>query len=124
MAIFSFTVVVSILKTAIFGECQDCTDWLEVIEAGTGKGVLHGTAIISIMEVTQTMILLPSEYVRYKFVEPLKQRLKDEGKDEGRVEMRAEIEDWLRDKEEAEREGRAFDRPMPGAERNGSGSKN
>ena len=126
--------------TAVSGACQDCANWLEVVEAGAGKGVLHGTAIISVMEVIQTMILLPSEYVRYRFVEPLKQRLKDEGKEEGkslglmegiavgeaqgRAEMRAEILEWLSEKEEADREGRPFDKPMPGAERNGGSPNN
>ena len=119
LAIFSFTVLAFIVITAVFGECQDCANWLEVVEAGTGRGVLHGTAIISIMEVIQAMILLPSEYVRYKFVEPLKQRIFNEGK----AEMRAEIMDWMREKEEADREGIPFDKPMPGAEHNGSAPK-
>ena len=70
------------------------------------------------------MVLLPADYLRQKFIEPLKERQKEEGRmegrTEGRIEMRAEILEWLRDKEEAEREGREFNEPMPGIEKNGS----
>ena len=78
------------------------------------------------------MVLLPADYLRQKFIEPLKERQKEEGRAEGRAEghaeghtegrasMRAEILEWLKDKEEAEREGREFNEPMPGIEKNGS----
>ena len=65
-----------------------------------------------------------------------KQNLRDEGKEkglaeghaegkarglaEGRAAMRAEILQWIREKEEAELEGREFNEPMPGAENNGT----
>lgn len=77
------------------------------------------------------MVLLPADYLRQKFIEPLKERQKQEGRDEGRAEghaegraegraeMRSEIEAWLRDKEQAEREGIEFNEPMPGAQENG-----
>ena len=140
LAVFSITVVASIVTTAFFGGCLDCANWLEAVETGTAKGVLHGTAVVSVIEVIQTMILLPSEYVRYKFVEPLKQRLRDEGKEEGKsiglfeglaqgeargeargqARMHAAIVDWMRRKEDAEREGKEFDEPMPTPDSNGA----
>ena len=67
----------------------------------------------------QTMILLPSEYVRYKFVEPLKQRLFNEGK----AEMHAEIVDWMERKAEHECEGKEFNEPMPTPNSNGANSR-
>ena len=90
------------------------------------------------------MVLLPADYLRQKFIEPLKERQKQEGKDEGmkiglsqgrtqgiaqgraqgRAQMRAEIQAWLRDKEQCERDGKEFNEPMPGAEENGSGNLN
>ena len=125
MAIFSIMVVGTVIVTWLFNDCPNaCSTWVEVVEGGTPRGIIHGTFIISVIEAIRIMVILPSDYLRYKFIEPLKQRLKDEGEAKGRAEMRAEFEDWLRDKEEAEREGIAFDRPMPGTDLNGSGSKN
>ena len=49
---------------------------------------------------------------------------RDEGRAEGRAELRAEILDWLRSKEEHEREGKEFNEPMPGLEENGSAKRN
>ena len=77
------------------------------------------------------MVLLPADYLRQKFIEPLKERQKEEGRAEGRaegrvegrVEMREEILGWLQRKEEAEREGRDFNEPMPGTEVNGSANR-
>ena len=90
------------------------------------------------------MVLLPADYLRQKFIEPLKERQKQEGRDEGlklgraegraqgraeghaegRAEMRSEIEAWLRDKEQAEREGIEFNEPMPGTQENGNTNDN
>ena len=113
-------VFVTIIAMGMFDSCPDgCSNWLEVVEAGTAKGVLYGTAIISLMEVTRIMVILPSDYLTHKFIEPLKQSLRDEG----RAEMHARIVDWMRRKEEAEREGRKFDDPMPGPGRNGRKAK-
>ena len=132
LAIFSIMVVGTVIVTGLFDDCPNaCSSWLEVVEVGTPRGIIHGTFIVSVIEVIRIMIILPSDYLRYKFIEPLKQSLKDEGEAigiakgeaQGRTEMRAEILEWLRDKEEAEREGRPFDEPMPGAERNGSEPK-
>ena len=73
------------------------------------------------------MVLLPADYLRQKFVEPLKERQKEEGRAvgraEGRAEMREEILGWLQRKEEAEREGREFNEPMPGTEVNGNANR-
>ena len=74
------------------------------------------------------MVLLPADYLRQKFIEPLKERQKEEGRAEGRAEghaegrargrteMREQFLNWLQRREEAEREGREFNEPMPGAE--------
>ena len=81
------------------------------------------------------MVLLPADYLRQKFIEPLKERQKEEvraqgrvegrveGRIEGRSEMREEILNWLQRKEEAELEGREFNEPMPGTEVNGSANR-
>lgn len=144
LAILSFMVIAAIVAMSVSNGCPECVKWTDVVEAGTAKGVLYGTAIISVVEVMQAMILLPSEYLRYKFIEPLKQNLRDEGKEkglmeghaeglaeghaeglaEGRAEMRAEIEAWLHAKEQAEREGREFNEPMPGIEKAGRSDGN
>ena len=47
-----------------------------------------------------------------------------EGKAQGRAELRAEIMDWLRRKEEHEREGKEFNEPMPGLEEDDSAKRN
>ena len=70
LAILSFMVIATIVAMSVPNGCPECLKWIDVIEAGTAKGVLYGTAIISFVEVMQTMILLPSEYIRYKFIEP------------------------------------------------------
>ena len=46
------------------------------------------------------------------------------GKAQGRAELRAEIMDWLRRKEEHEREGKEFNEPMPGLEEDDSAKRN
>ena len=127
-------IVVTIVGTVLLDRCTNCsrwTDWLELIESGTAKGVLYATAVISFMEVAR-MVLLPADYLRQKFIEPLKERQKEEGREEGRTEgraegraaMRTEILEWLKDKEEAEREGREFKEPIPGVEDNGRAKRN
>ena len=76
------------------------------------------------MEVIRIVVMLPADYLRLKLIKPLEDRIfnrgKEEGESQGRVEMRAEILQWLKDKEEAERDGREFNEPMPGAEYNGT----
>ena len=128
-SIFSVTIVVTIVAIVTVGGCSGCshwTDWLELVKSGTSSGVLYATAIISFMEVGR-MVLLPADYLRQKFIEPLKERQKEEGRVEGRIEgrseMREEILNWLQRKEEAEREGREFNEPMPGTEVNGSANR-
>ena len=71
--------------------------------------------MISFMEVGR-MVLLPADYLRLKLIKPLEDRIFNRGK----AEMRAEIVDWMDRKEEAERDGREFNEPMPGAEYNGT----
>ena len=124
LAVFSFTVVATVIVAALLDRCPyGCSGLLEVIEVGTSKGVLYGTFLVSAMEVIRIMIILPSDYLRHKYIEPLKrerEKEKQRQKNEGRSEMHAEILEWMREKEEADREGKPFDKPMPGAERNGS----
>ena len=69
------------------------------------------------------MVLLPADYLRQKFIEPLKERQKEEGRAEGRAEMREQFLNWLRRREKAELEGREFNEPMPGAEKNGRANR-
>ena len=127
LAIFSVMVVGTAIVTGLLDRCPyGCSDWLEVIEVGTSKGVIYGTFIVSAMEVIRIMVILPSDYLRHKYIEPLKQKREKEKQRriaEGRAEMRAEILEWMREKEEADREGIPFDKPMPGAEHNGSAPK-
>ena len=116
--VLSVTIVVTIAVTLAIDRCSGCldlVDWLGLIESSTGKGILYATAIISFMEVGR-MVLLPADYLRLKLIKPLEDRIFNRGK----AEMRAEIVDWMERKEEAEREGRPFDEPMPGAEYNGT----
>ena len=147
LAVFSFTVAATVIVAALLDRCPyGCSGLLEVIEVGTSKGVLYGTFLVSAMEVIRIMIILPSDYLRHKYIEPLKQEREKErqrrkelerkridegiargltrgltqGRAQGRSQMHAEILEWMREKEEADREGKPFDKPMPGAERNGS----
>ena len=109
-------VVATIIVIGLQNTCPDgCSNLLEVVEVGAPKGVIYGTFIVSVMEVIRIVIIMPSDYLQYKYIEPLKQRLFNAGK----AQMRAEIVEWMERKEEAEREGIPFDEPMPGAERNG-----
>ena len=41
------------------------------IESATARGVLYATAIVSTIEVIR-MVMLPADYLRQKFIEPLK----------------------------------------------------
>ena len=99
--------------------CFDWQDWVELIKSSTANGILYATAIVSFVEVGR-MVLLPADYLRQKFIEPLKERQKEEGREE----MRVEFLSWLQRKEEAEREGREFDEPVPGTEGNSSANRN
>ena len=99
--------------------CFDWQDWVELIKSSTANGILYATAIVSFVEVGR-MVLLPADYLRQKFIEPLKERQKEEGREE----MRVEFLSWLRRKEEAEREGREFNEPVPGTEGNSSANRN
>lgn len=103
--------------------CPQCANVPDVVAEGGTDGAVYGTIIVSIIEVIRIMIILPADYLSQKFVEPLKERQRREGRaegrEEGRAELRAEILEWLRSKEEHEREGKEFNEPMPGAEENG-----
>ena len=64
--------------------------------------------------------ILPSDYIRLKYVEPLKYRVavrdlcnKDKMKAIGRAEGVAAILVWMRQKEKAQREGMPFTQPIP-----------
>ncbi len=129
-SIFSVTIVVTMVATVVLNGCSGCSrwlEWLEPIESATARGVLYATAIVSTIEVIR-MVMLPADYLRQKFIEPLKERQKEEGREEGRTEgraeMRAEFEAWLQRREEAEREGREFNEPVPGTEGNSSADRN
>ena len=129
-SIFSVTIVVTMVATVVLNGCSGCSrwlEWLEPIESATARGVLYETAIVSTIEVIR-MVMLPADYLRQKFIEPLKERQKEEGREEGRTEgraeMRAEFEAWLQRREEAEREGREFNEPVPGTEGNSSADRN
>ena len=141
-SIFSVTIVVTMVATVVLNGCSGCSrllEWLEPIESATARGVLYATAIVSTIEVMR-MVMLPADYLRQKFIEPLKERQKEEGREEGRTEghaegrvegraegraeMRAEFEAWLQRREEAEREGREFNEPVPGTEGNSSADRN
>ena len=129
-SIFSVTIVVTMVATVVLNRCSGCSrwlEWLEPIESATARGVLYATAIVSTIEVIR-MVMLPADYLRQKFIEPLKERQKEEGREEGRTEgraeMRAEFEAWLQRREEAEREGREFNEPVPGTEGNSSADRN
>ncbi len=118
------------VATVVLNGCSGCSrwlEWLEPIESATARGVLYATAIVSTIEVIR-MVMLPADYLRQKFIEPLKERQKEEGREEGRTEgraeMRAEFEAWLQRREEAEREGREFNEPVPGTEGNSSADRN
>ena len=106
----------------VLNGCSGCSrwlEWLEPIESATARGVLYATAIVSTIEVIR-MVMLPADYLRQKFIEPLKERQKEEGREE----MRVEFLSWLQRKEEAEREGREFNEPVPGTEGNSSANRN
>ena len=59
--------------------CFDWQDWVELIKSSTANGILYATAIVSFVEVGR-MVLLPADYLRQKFIEPLKERQKEEGR--------------------------------------------
>ncbi len=134
--LFSITVVVSVIIAWLSNGCPQCANWWDVVAEGGTKGAVYGTILVSLIEVTRIMIILPADYLSQKFVEPLKERQRKEGRAEGRAEgrtegraegraeLRAEILDWLRRKEEYEREGKEFNEPMPGLEENGSAKRN
>ena len=82
---FSVTIVVTMVATVVLNGCSGCSrwlEWLEPIESATARGVLYATAIVSTIEVIR-MVLLPADYLRQKFIEPLKERQKEEGREEG-----------------------------------------
>lgn len=118
--LFSITVMASVIIAWLSSGCPQCSNWRDVVFEGGAEGAVYGTILVSLIEVTRIMIILPADYLSQKFVEPLKERQRAEGRAEGRAELRAEIVEWLRRKEEHEREGKEFNEPMPGAERNGT----
>ena len=132
LVILSITIVVTVVINGLFDQCPNaCSSLLEVVEVGTPKGIIYGTFIVSMMEVIRIMVMLPADYLRLKLIKPLEDRIFNRGKEEGEAigiakgasQMHAEIVEWLEDKEEAEREGREFSKPMPTPERNGSDPK-
>ncbi len=134
--LFSITVVTSVIFAWLSNGCPQCANWRDVLVEGGADGAVYATMLVSLIEVIRIMIILPADYLSQKFVEPLKERQRKEGRaqglaegreegraegrEEGRAKLRAEIVDWLRRKEEHEREGKEFNEPMPGAESNGT----
>ena len=110
-------VVGTVTVAGLFDKCPNgCSNWLEIVELGTPKGIIYGTFIVSVVEAIRIMVILPSDYLRYRFIEPLKQSIFNRGK----AEMHAEIVDWMERKAEHEREGKEFDEPMPSPDSNGA----
>lgn len=146
--LFSITVVTNVIAVLLSNGCPQCANWRDVLVEGGADGAVYATMLVSLIEVIRIMIILPADYLSQKFVEPLKERQRKEGRAqglaeglaegreagrvegrvegraegrvEGRAELRAEILDWLRRKEEHDREGKEFSEPIPGAEINGT----
>ena len=136
----SVCVVGGNLRLRLFAGCPECAGPLDFVKTGTASGSLIGAGIVSFMEAFRIMVMLPADYLRLKFIEPLKEKQRKEaearakaiadrearieargeargraqGVAEGEARMRDRFVFWLARKEEAERLGLAFNEPMPG----------
>ena len=107
--LFSFVVVANVIVALYLSGCPQCPDWQAVVvESGT-DGIVKGTVLVSIIEVLRIMIILPADYLRYKFIEPLKQSLVDEGREQ----ERQAAAEWYAKQQEAAEKGEPFDEPPP-----------
>ncbi len=91
----------------------------------TARAVVYDVAVGIPVAMASTTILLEgvkvlmitAEYLRAKYLEPLKQSLRDEGHEQGleqgREEMRVKAAAWHARQKEAAEKGEPFDEPPP-----------
>ena len=91
----------------------------EFYDTLVGKLVPHSflvaIGILMTIEVVKST-MITANYIRQRFLEPLKERQRAEGRVEGREEMEAAWLSWLERKSEAEDSGIPFDEPPPSTE--------
>lgn len=59
------------------------------------------------------VLMITAEYLRTKYLDPLKQSLIDEGVEQGMAEMGAKSAEWYAKQQEAAEKGELFDEPPP-----------
>ena len=95
------------------GEHDGFTEIARAVVYDVAVGIPVAMASTTIMLEGVKILMITAEYLRAKFVEPLKQSLRDEGREEMRAEMRAKAAAWHAKQKEAAEKGEPFDEPPP-----------
>ena len=143
--IFNIIVIITVGVGLTVVGCVECgsalSDWLKPLREATADGALYGTFVVSAMEVTR-MVLLPADFLRQIFIEPLKEKQREEGRAkgiaegraegrsegiaqgraQGRAELRTEMLNWMMRRDYAQRVGIEFNEPMQGEDIGSNGS--
>ena len=99
------------------GEHEGFTEIARAVVYDVAVGIPVAMASTTILLEGVKVLMITAEYLRTKYLEPLKQSLIDEGHEqgvvEGREEMGAAAAAWYAKQQEAAEKGEPFDEPPP-----------
>ena len=93
----------------MYGEHDGFTEIMRAIVYDVTVGIPVAMASTTILLEGVKVLMITAEYLRTKFVEPLKQSLRDEGREQERVKAAA----WHARQKEAAKKGDPFHEPPP-----------
>ena len=105
----------------MYGGHGGFTETARAVVSDVAIGIPVAMASTTILLEGVKVLMITAEYLRAKYLEPLKQSLRDEGREEGleegleqgREEMRVKAAVWYAKQKEAAEKGEPFDEPPP-----------
>ena len=97
----------------MYGGHDGFTETARAVVYDVAVGIPVAMASTTILLEGVKILMITAEYLRAKYLEPLKQSLRDEGREQEREEMRAKAAAWHARQKEAAEKGEPFDEPPP-----------
>ena len=95
------------------GEHVGFTEVARAVMSDVAYGAAVAMVSTTILLEGVKVLMITAEYLRTKYLDPLKQSLIDEGVEQGMAEMGAKSAEWYAKQQEAAEKGEPFDEPPP-----------
>ena len=97
----------------MYGEHSGFTATARAAAADVAIGIPVAMASTTILLEGVKVLMITAEYLRAKYLDPLKQSLRDEGREQGVAEMKLAAAKWYAKQQAAAKKGESFDEPPP-----------